>query len=98
MYGQSSHRVPRTFSPENTCIDLFGARLSQCLPLVVDPARMSLPKDLSDSDLQNLISLGKRRGFITYEEVNNLLPTNLVSSERLDDIMITAGQAMLIDS
>jgi RNA polymerase primary sigma factor len=49
---------------------------------------MSLPKDLSDADLQNLISLGKRRGFITYEEVNNLLPTNLVSSERLDDMMI----------
>ena len=48
---------------------------------------MSLPKDFSDSDLQNLISLGKRRGFITYEEVNNLLPRNIVSTERLDDMM-----------
>ena len=49
---------------------------------------MSLQKELSDSDLQSLISLGKRRGFITYEEVNNLLPTNMVSSQRLDDMMV----------
>jgi RNA polymerase primary sigma factor len=49
---------------------------------------MSMPKDLSDPEVQQLINMGKKRGYITYEEMNNTLPTHLVSSDRLDDVMI----------
>ncbi len=49
---------------------------------------MSMPKDLSDPEVQQLINMGKKRGYITYEEMNNFLPTHLVSSDRLEDVMI----------
>ncbi len=47
---------------------------------------MTRPKDLAE--VQQLIHMGKKRGYVTYEEMNNFLPTHLVSSERLDDVMI----------
>ncbi|MBX2799131.1 MAG: RNA polymerase sigma factor RpoD [Myxococcales bacterium] len=50
---------------------------------------MKMPKDLSDPEVQQLINMGKQRGYVTYEEMNNKLgATHLISSERLDDLMI----------
>ena len=49
---------------------------------------MKMSKDLSEPEVQQLINMGKQRGYVTYEEMNNALPTHLVSSERLDDVMI----------
>ena len=49
---------------------------------------MKMPKDLSEPEVQQLISMGKQRGYVTYEEMNNFLPTHLISSERLEDVMI----------
>ena len=39
---------------------------------------MKMSKDLSEPDVQQLINMGKQRGYVTYEEVNNALPTHLV--------------------
>ncbi|MFT6143020.1 MAG: RNA polymerase primary sigma factor, partial [Myxococcota bacterium] len=47
---------------------------------------MSMQKDISE--VQQLINIGKKRGYVTYEEMNSTLPTHLVSSDRLDDLMI----------
>jgi len=47
---------------------------------------MSNQKDMSE--VQQLIHIGKERGYVTYEEMNSKLPTHLVSSDRLDDLMI----------
>ena len=47
---------------------------------------MTLQKDIAE--VQELISLGKKRGYVTFDEMNNFLPTHLISSERLDDVMI----------
>jgi len=49
---------------------------------------MPMPKDLSEPEVQQLINMGKQRGYVTYKEMSNFLPTHLVSSERLDDVMI----------
>ncbi len=38
-------------------------------------------------EIQQLIHLGKERGFLTYEEVNDALPDDLVSAEQLDDVL-----------
>jgi RNA polymerase primary sigma factor len=45
-------------------------------------------KDKDLKEIQGLISVGKERGYVTYEEMNNVLPTHLVSSDQLDDVMI----------
>ena len=42
-------------------------------------------KDLKE--IQQLIHLGKERGFLTYEEVNDALPDDLTSPEQLDDVL-----------
>ena len=39
-------------------------------------------------DLKRLISVGKEKGYLTYDEVNEALPEDLVSSEQLDDMMM----------
>ncbi len=40
------------------------------------------------TDVKQLIELGKEKGFLTYEEVNDVLPSNVTSPEAIDDIMV----------
>jgi len=40
-------------------------------------------------ELDRLISMGKQKGFLTYDEVNDALPADMVSFDQLDDIMVT---------
>ena len=39
-------------------------------------------------EIEALIEIGKQRGYVTYEEMNNFLPTHLISTDQLDDVMI----------
>ena len=38
-------------------------------------------------NIQQLIELGKTKGFLTYEEVNDFLPSEIVSSDEIDDLL-----------
>ena len=54
-------------------------------------------KAISESEskrqnLKELINQGKDKGFLTYEEVNNVLPTEMVSAEVFDDVMMMFSQ------
>ncbi len=40
------------------------------------------------ADVKKLIEQGKDKGFLTYDEVNDVLPTNVTSPEAIDDIMV----------
>ncbi len=50
--------------------------------------------------LTELIALGKEKGHLTFEEVNNILPVNIVSSEEIDEILGILGDEniKLVDS
>ncbi|MDD5436867.1 MAG: RNA polymerase sigma factor RpoD [Candidatus Omnitrophica bacterium] len=50
--------------------------------------------------LNELIALGKEKGHLTFEEVNNILPVDIVSSEEIDEILGILGDEniKLIDS
>ena len=39
-------------------------------------------------EVRKLIDMGKEKGFLTYDEVNNALPAGTLSSEQLDDMMM----------
>ncbi len=39
-------------------------------------------------DLKKLISAGKEKGYLTYDELNEVLPEDLVTPEKLDDMMM----------
>ncbi len=43
--------------------------------------------DLTDKDVKKLIKSAKARGFVTYDELNKVLPSEEVSSEQIEDIM-----------
>jgi len=43
--------------------------------------------DLSDKTVKSWIRLGKKRGYVTYDELNEILPSNEVNSEQIEDIM-----------
>ena len=45
-------------------------------------------KEKKMDDVKNLIDLGKEKGFLTYEEVNDVLPPDVTSPEVIDDIMV----------
>ncbi|MCL4557662.1 MAG: RNA polymerase sigma factor RpoD [Deltaproteobacteria bacterium] len=46
---------------------------------------------LNDS-VEKLITLGKGKGFLTFEEVNNLLPAEIVSPDQIDEVMNMFGE------
>jgi RNA polymerase primary sigma factor len=43
--------------------------------------------DLSDAAVKKLIKTAKKRGYVTYEEVNAVLPSDQVSPDQIEDIM-----------
>ena len=45
----------------------------------------------SMDEVKQLIDLGKEKGFLTYEEGNDLLPPDIVSSDQIDDVMSMFG-------
>src|SRR5512136_3295129 len=46
----------------------------------------------SMDEVKQLIDLGKEKGFLTYDEVNDILPPDIVSSEQIDDVMSMFGE------
>jgi RNA polymerase primary sigma factor len=46
----------------------------------------------SIEEVKQLIDMGKEKGFLTYEEVNDLLPPDIVSSDQIDDVMSMFGE------
>ncbi|WP_296219809.1 RNA polymerase sigma factor RpoD [uncultured Sphingomonas sp.] len=43
--------------------------------------------DLNDADVKKLIARAKKRGYITYDELNAALPQDQMSSDQLEDVM-----------
>jgi RNA polymerase primary sigma factor len=43
--------------------------------------------DLNDASIKKLIARAKKRGFVTYDEINEALPQDQMSSEQIEDIM-----------
>ncbi|MGK2944138.1 MAG: RNA polymerase sigma factor region1.1 domain-containing protein, partial [Desulfuromonadales bacterium] len=51
-----------------------------------------MAKKTSIEEVQQLIDLGKEKGYLTYDEVNDILPADMVSSEQIDDVMSMFGE------
>ena len=42
-------------------------------------------------DLEKIVALGRKKGFLTYDEVNDLLPEDISSSEEIDHLFKILG-------
>jgi len=68
-------------------IDLKSKGSKEPKPAAKEPAqKRKISKELSE-----LIALGKEKGHLTFEEVNNILPVDIVSSEEIDEILSVLG-------
>ncbi|HCX67775.1 MAG TPA: RNA polymerase sigma factor RpoD, partial [Rhodobiaceae bacterium] len=54
-----------------------GAEVSQDGPLL----------DMSDAAVKKMIKAAKTRGFVTYDELNKVLPSEEFSSEQIEDTL-----------
>ncbi len=43
--------------------------------------------DLNEASVKKLLARAKKRGYITYDELNNALPQDQMSSEQIEDVM-----------
>ncbi len=58
-------------------------------------AKGEIPLSIEEKydEVRQLISIGKEKGYLLYDEVNELLPADITSSDELDDLFSTFGSA-----
>ncbi len=42
--------------------------------------------------VKQLIDIGKEKGFLTYDQVNDVLPPDMVSPDQIDELMLMFGE------
>ena len=47
----------------------------------------TLPDDLSDAAIRKLIRSAKKRGYVTHDQINSVLPSEQVNSEEVEDVL-----------
>jgi len=57
----------------------------------VDRADLSIEEKYDE--VRQLITIGKEKGYLLYDEVNEMLPSEITSSDELDDLFNTFGSA-----
>jgi len=57
------------------------------------PGGIKLGLEDKYDQVMDLINLGKKKGYLLYEEVNDLLPSEVHSSEEIEDLLATFGTA-----
>ncbi|GJI89464.1 RNA polymerase sigma factor RpoD [Duganella hordei] len=57
--------------------------------LGVDPKSSAEDLERRRNQIKNLINMGKERGFLTYAEINDQLPENIVDPEAIEGIIAT---------
>ncbi len=58
--------------------------------IAIDEAHLAL-EDKFEEEIDSLIDTGKEKGYLTYGEVNDLLPGDVHSPDELDDLITTIG-------
>jgi len=51
-----------------------------------------MQKEKANVQVNHLIAMGKEKGFLTYEEVNDILPSDIFSPKQIDDMMVMFGE------
>ncbi len=68
--------------------------------LVEDASSESEKLKQKAKGVEQLIVLGKEKGFLTYDDINRILPSHVTSSEEIDDVLValTGQQIDVVDS
>ena len=52
-----------------------------------DDQETEVSLDMSQAQIKRMIAEARERGYITYDQLNNVLPPDQVSSEQIEDVM-----------
>ncbi len=81
-------RLPEDVDPEEQADELAAS-------VEVDPdaAEDEVEEEpIADrKEVKDLLEVGRQKGFLTYDEVNDALPADIVSSDQIDDVMSMFG-------
>jgi RNA polymerase primary sigma factor len=58
----------------------------------VEPAAGRGVKKENSKEVKKLIDLGKEKGYLTYDDVNDMLPAEAVSPDQIEDVMSIFGE------
>jgi RNA polymerase primary sigma factor len=72
------------------CGIMVGTRCGIMSPGI--PGETDMGKEIESDEFKKLITLGEEKGFLTYDDVNDLLPSDVVSSDQIDDIIMLFGE------
>ena len=86
---QKDHPTAESVTPER------GHALASPKGNVPPRASEDTPLSIEEryDEVRQLIALGKNNGYLLYDEVNELLPADITSSDELDDLFDTFGSA-----
>ena len=59
---------------------------------VAEDANESGPRKKNIKEVKKLIDIGKEKGYLTYDELNDILPADIVSADQIDDVMSIFGE------
>jgi len=86
--AKGNGRLPEDVDPEEQADELAAA-------VEVDPdaaADEVEEEPIADrKEVKDLLEVGRQKGFLTYDEVNDALPADIVSSDQIDDVMSMFG-------
>src|SRR6476619_5005277 len=74
--------MPRGPKGEKRPADVIGNAVR-----VMRIATGEVEEDLSDSAIKRLIRSAKKRGYVTYDQINSVLPSEEVNSEQIEDVL-----------
>ena len=56
------------------------------------PEAVAAKPEGSGEGMKRLMAKGRAKGFLTYQDVNDALPDEVVSSEQIDDVLSMLGE------
>ena len=66
-------------------------------PLTGDPAlsdckwKQDKKKDIDKKELAKLVSKGKKQGYLTYDQINEVIPEDMLSTDQIDETLMILG-------
>ena len=50
-----------------------------------------MARKFKEKSLEKLLSIGKAKGYLTFEEINSLIPDDVITSDEIDEILTVLG-------
>ncbi|HUW39104.1 MAG TPA: RNA polymerase sigma factor RpoD [Rhodocyclaceae bacterium] len=85
----SNAKTPVQAAPAKPAVAPVKGKRAKEKAAAVAPTNLPIDLDARRTRLKNLITLGKERSYLTYAEINDHLPDDMVDAEQIESIITT---------